>query len=92
VPKFVFLWTDFVLWLVVAGVALYVWRARGNPNARATWMHVARDAPAMCAAVVLIVMITVALLDSVHFRPRLPPAPGVAPTRRRSSPRARFRS
>jgi peptide/nickel transport system permease protein len=77
-PKFVFLWTDFVLWLVVAGVAFYIWRARSRPNVRATWMHVARDAPAMCAAVVLIVMITVALLDSVHFRPRLPPAPGVA--------------
>ncbi len=77
-PKFVFLWTDFVLWLVVAGVAVYIWRARSRPNVRATWMHVARDAPAMCAAVVLIVMITVALLDSIHFRPRLPPAPGVA--------------
>jgi peptide/nickel transport system permease protein len=77
-PKFVFLWTDFVLWLVVAGVVLYVWRARGQPNVRATWMHVARDAPAMCAAVVLIVLITVALLDSVHFRPRLPAVPGVA--------------
>jgi peptide/nickel transport system permease protein len=82
-PKFVFLWTDFVLWLVVAGVAIYAWRVRDNPHARATWMHVARDAPAMCAAVVLAVMMTIALADSVHFRPRLPPAPGAtadAPT------------
>jgi len=70
-PKFVFLWTDFVLWLVVAGVVFYAWRIRRNARAQANWMHVLRDAPAMCAAVVLGVFITIALLDSVHFRPRL---------------------
>jgi len=77
-PKFVFLWTDFVLWLVVAGVAYYIWRVRHNARARANWLHVLRDAPAMCAAVVLGVFITIALLDSVHFRPRLPPVEGAA--------------
>ncbi len=70
-PKFVFLWTDFVLWLVVAGVLFYIWRVRHNARAKANWSHVLRDAPAMCAAVVLGVFITIALLDSVHFRPRL---------------------
>ena len=70
-PRFVFLWTDFVLWLVVAGVVFYVWRIRRNARAQANWMHVLRDAPAMCAAVALGVFITIALLDSVHFRPRL---------------------
>ncbi|MGH6611900.1 MAG: ABC transporter permease, partial [Burkholderiaceae bacterium] len=76
--KFVFLWTDLVLWLVVAGVVIYVWRARKNPRVRANWLHVAHSAPAMCAAIVLGVFITIALLDSVHFRPRLPPAEGAA--------------
>jgi peptide/nickel transport system permease protein len=70
-PKFVFLWTDFVLWLVVAGVLFYIWRVRHDVRAKANWSHVLRDAPAMCAAVVLGVFITIALLDSVHFRPRL---------------------
>ncbi|MEP6609046.1 MAG: ABC transporter permease [Burkholderiaceae bacterium] len=78
-PKFVFLWTDTILWLVVAGAVVYFWRARRNPRVRANWLHVARDAPAMCAAVVLCVFVTLALLDSVHFRPRLPPAAGAAP-------------
>jgi peptide/nickel transport system permease protein len=77
-PKFVFLWTDFVLWLVVAGVVVYALRVRGDRHLRATWRHVARDAPAMSAAVVLGAFIAVALLDSVHFRPRLPPAPSAA--------------
>ena len=77
-PKFVFLWTDFVLWLVVAGVVVYIWRKRGNARARANWSHVLHDAPAMCAAVVLGVFITIALLDSVHFRPRLSAVEGAA--------------
>jgi peptide/nickel transport system permease protein len=77
-PKFVFLWTDFVLWLVVAGVVLYIWRIRRNARAQANWSHVLHDAPAMCAAVVLGVFITIALLDSVHFRPRLSAVEGAA--------------
>ena len=77
-PKFVFLWTDFVLWLVVAGVVVYIWRVRHNARTRANWLHVLRDAPAMCAAVVLGVFITIALLDSVHFRPRLAAIEGAA--------------
>ena len=77
-PKFVFLWTDFVLWLVVAGIVVYIWRMRGNARARANWSHVLHDAPAMCAAVVLGVFITIALLDSVHFRPRLSAVEGAA--------------
>ena len=75
-PRFVFLWTDFVLWLVVLGVIIYATRIRTNRHRLATWRHVAHDAPAMAAAVVLGVFIAVALLDSIHFRPRLPAAPG----------------
>ena len=74
-PKFIFLWTDLTLWLLAAGVAWYAWRTRGNANLRRTWRHVAHSAPAMSAAVVLGVLFTVALLDSVHFRLRLAAAP-----------------
>jgi len=78
-PKFVFLWTDLVLWLVVAASVAYVVHVRGNPNLRSTWRHVLHDAPAMSAAVVLAVFIVIALLDSVHLRPRLAAADGAAP-------------
>jgi peptide/nickel transport system permease protein len=77
-PKFVFLWTDLVLWLVVLGALVYGTRVRGNRHLRATWRHVARNASAMSAAVVLGVFIVIALLDSVHFRLRLPAAQGAA--------------
>ena len=77
-PKFVFIWTDLAVWLFVAAAVFYGWRVRGNANLRATWRHVAHDAPAMCSAVVLAAFIVVALADSIHYRPRLAPAPGAA--------------
>jgi peptide/nickel transport system permease protein len=77
-PKFVFLWTDLILWLVVAGAVVYAWRARRDAHLLATWRHVARDAAAMSAAVVLAVFVAIALADSIHFRPRLAAAPGAA--------------
>jgi peptide/nickel transport system permease protein len=73
-PKFVFLWTDLVLWLLVAAVVVYLRHVRANANLRATWRHVTHNAPAMCAAVVLLAFTAVALLDSVHYRLRLPSA------------------
>ena len=77
-PQFVFLWTDIALWLMVLGALTYAWRVRRSPNLRSTWARVARDTPAMCSAVVLAAFAVVGLLDSVHYRPLLPPAPGVA--------------
>lgn len=75
-PKFVFLWTDLVLWLLAAGAAVYVRHVLRSPALRATWRRVADNAPAMCSAVVLVVFVGVALLDSVHYRPRLPDVGG----------------
>lgn len=77
-PKFVMLWTDAALFLMLAGVLAYAWHASRSPALRATWGRVARDAPAMCSAVLLTAFAAVGLLDSVHYQPRLPPAPGAA--------------
>jgi peptide/nickel transport system permease protein len=77
-PKIVLLWTDIVIYLMLAGLAWYVWHVRNSPNLRATWFKVVQDPPAMAASVVLMAFVVVALLDSVHFRRALPPAPGIA--------------
>ena len=77
-PRIVLLWTDAALFLLLAGVLLYAWRARRSPSVRGAWARVARDTPAMCAAVVLVAFALVGLLDSIHYRPLLPPAPGAA--------------
>ncbi len=77
-PKLVVLWTDAVMWALVASLAAYFWHAARSPNLRATWSKVLRDAPALCALVVFALFAAVALLDSVHFRRALPTAPGAA--------------
>ena len=75
-PRFILLWTDAALFALVGAVLLYAWHASRSHALRATWSRVARSAPAMCSAVVLAVFGIVGLLDSVHFQPVLPPAPG----------------
>ena len=75
-PKLVFLATDIALYLLLAVIVFYVWHARRTPTLRQTWRSVLHDPAAMSAGVVLAIFLTIAMLDSFHFRPLLPPAPG----------------
>ena len=77
-PKPVLLATDIALFVLLAGLAVYVWHVRRTPSLRATWRSVLRDAPAMGALVLLSACLLIALLDSLHFRPLLAPAAGSA--------------
>jgi peptide/nickel transport system permease protein len=77
-PKIVFLWTDVVLWAMLALLVWYVWRVLSNANLRATWDKVLRDPAALSAALVLIVFAAITMLDSVHFRRALSKAPTAA--------------
>lgn len=79
-PKFILLWTDAALFALVALCVLYAWHVSRTPTSRATWARVAKHTPAMCSAVVLSLFIVIGLLDSVHFQPRLPPAPSALPS------------
>ncbi|NML15473.1 ABC transporter permease [Azohydromonas caseinilytica] len=72
-PRPVLLWTDAVLWLLVAALALYGWRLQRDPARRAPWRRILHDAPALCALIVFGAFALVALLDSLHFRRALPP-------------------
>jgi peptide/nickel transport system permease protein len=78
-PKFVFLLTDLALLLMLLGIAFYVRHALNTPTLRRTWAYVLRDASAMAAGVVLVLFFCLAIVDSIHFRPLLPPAAGAAP-------------
>ena len=77
-PKPVFLATDLALYGLLLVIAFYVWHALRTPTLRQTWRLVLQDAAAMSAGVVLSVFLLIAILDSVHFRPLLPPAPGAS--------------
>ena len=74
----VLLWSDALLFVLIAAiVALTVW-ARRQDAMRAAWSRVARDGMAMAAATVLAVFVLVGLLDSLHYRARLEAQPGAA--------------
>ena len=67
-PKFVLLWTDGAIWLLMAALAAYVVMVLRKPQLAATWGRVFRDAPALASSVVLALCLAVTLLDSVHYR------------------------
>jgi peptide/nickel transport system permease protein len=74
--KFVLLWTDAAVWLLVIAALLYVVHVRRTPNLAANWRKVFSDAPALASSVVLLACLLVTLADSIHFRKALPPLPG----------------
>ena len=75
-PKFVLLWTDVSIWLLVAALVAYVVYVRRQPNLSANWRKVFRNAPALASSVVLLACLVLTLADSVHLRALLPPAAG----------------
>jgi peptide/nickel transport system permease protein len=72
----VLLWSDALLFVLIAAiVGLMLW-ARRQDALRAAWGRVARDGMAMSAATVLAAFVVVGLLDSLHYRARLEAQPG----------------
>lgn len=69
------LWTDGLIFLLVAGVIAFVFVVRRHEHLRAPWRKVASDPVAVASAVVLTWFLGIAVLDSIHFRPALPPGP-----------------
>lgn len=70
--KFVFLWTDAVLWLLVLGLAAYVYYVSRTEELARKWRAVLHNKTAVAAAAVLSVFFIMALADSVHYRRALP--------------------
>ena len=69
--KFVPLWTDVTIWVMVAFFVIYGLVVVRSPNLAANWRRVFRDAAAMCSSLVLALCLLVTLADSVHYRARL---------------------
>ena len=72
--KFVFLWTDAVLWLLVLGLIGYVVYVLRTEELARKWRKVLNNKTAVAAAAVLSVFFAAALADSVHYRRALPAA------------------
>lgn len=68
----VILWSDALLWGLVAALAALLFAVRDDPLLRAAWRKVGESRVGMSAATVLAVFVAIGLLDSLHFRERLP--------------------
>jgi peptide/nickel transport system permease protein len=68
----VILWTDALVYLLLAVVAGFIWYVRRHEHLRAPWWRVAQTPAAMSALVLLTVFLLTGLLDSLHFRLALP--------------------
>jgi peptide/nickel transport system permease protein len=77
-PKFVVLWTDATVWLLIAALVVYVVAVARSPALARNWRKVFGNAPALGSAVVLACCLVVTLLDSLHYRALLPAAGGAA--------------
>ncbi|WP_294946754.1 ABC transporter permease [Sulfurivirga sp.] len=62
------LWTDTLVWLLVAMLAAWGWSARRDRLVLERWQAVFTSRLALTSALVLAAYVVVALLDSVHFQ------------------------
>jgi len=69
--KFEPLWTDILIYVLLAVVIAFIIIARRREHLRAPWREVMRSKMAMGCLVVLLAYLAVGLLDSIHFRPAL---------------------
>ncbi|MFN4148580.1 MAG: ABC transporter permease, partial [Rhodocyclaceae bacterium] len=70
--KFVVLWSDALFFLLFAAAIIGgLWACRIE-HLRASWRRVGQSRVAMAAATLLVAFTAVALLDSLHYRERLP--------------------
>ena len=78
--KPIILWTDALVFVLVAVVVASGWYIRRQEHLLAPWRKVVRSRYGMCALVILSVFVAIGLLDSFHYRPRLDARPGEGKT------------
>jgi len=74
--QFTLLATDALFFGMIIVAIAYTWYASRHAHLRAPWREVAKRRLGMAAAVVLAAFLTIAILDSIHFYPRLDPVGG----------------
>ncbi|MGH8728483.1 MAG: ABC transporter permease, partial [Burkholderiales bacterium] len=69
--KLSILWTDWLIYLLVAATCVFIFVVRRHEHLRAPWRKVFHDTTGIVSLTVLSIFVIVGLLDSVHFRPRI---------------------
>ncbi|MDD4978287.1 MAG: ABC transporter permease [Gallionella sp.] len=68
----VFLWSDYLVFLLVAAVVAGIWYVRQREHLLLPWRRVAQSKVAMVSLLVLSVFLVISLLDTLHYRVALP--------------------
>jgi len=63
-----FLWTDIMVWILVAALIAWGWVISRSPQVKKLWHTVFKSGIAMASAIVLLFYLMFTLLDSVHLR------------------------
>ncbi|PVZ65487.1 ABC transporter permease [Pelagibaculum spongiae] len=62
------LWSDILIFILVASVGLFLRQISKNPQAKKRWRRVFSSKVGIAAFIIICTYVSVALLDSVHFR------------------------
>jgi len=76
--KFVLLWSDALIFLLVISLTIFFYRLRHDPQTRERWGEVFSSRLGMVTFTIVLVYVLIALLDSIHFRRALESPEGVA--------------
>ncbi len=69
--KIVILWTDALVFVMIAAVIALAWHVRRHEHLAASWRKVARSPTGMSAATVLSFFVVIGIADSLHYRPAI---------------------
>lgn len=64
----VFLWTDVLVFILVAMISVFVFYARRHEHLRAPWRQILYRRLAMSSLIILLAFVVIGLLDSIHFK------------------------
>lgn len=62
------LWTDWLLYILLIAISIFIFYARQHEHLRAPWRQILRRRLAMSSCIILLTFATIGVLDSVHFR------------------------
>lgn len=65
----IILWTDALVYLLVAVIGIFAWHVRRSEHLLVPWQRVGHSASGMAALTILIFFVVIGLLDTVHVRP-----------------------
>ncbi|MBU0623051.1 MAG: ABC transporter permease [Gammaproteobacteria bacterium] len=72
----VILWSDALVFLLLATIIAAVWYVRRHEHLLLPWRRVVHNSVAMVSLLLLSLLLTIGLLDTLHFRVALPQANG----------------